>query len=123
MSISLLAEKLRKVPSVEEFKKLLTEKAKENLKEEWHNLEFIHEDEDSLWTGVKGQYSRGCWFYFGNDGVCATTHFGRNAADVVLQEVGICELVKKYGEMVVEDDCMTSWTFNRKTNRWDKDVD
>lgn len=120
MSVDLSAHSLKKIPSIKEFKNFLGEKVKENLKEECHNLQFKQRGKKSLWVGCKGLWKRGCWFFFGENSVCATTYAGRSGADDVLQDIGISELVKKYGGEIINDDFSKSWIFNKDTNRWEK---
>ena len=120
MSVSLSAYGLSKVPTIKEFKTFLKEKVKENLKEEYHDLQFRRNADKSLWVGCKGQWKRGCWFYFGENSVCATTYAGRSGADGALQDLGISELVKEFGGEIVNDSFTTSWTFNKKKNDWEK---
>lgn len=120
MSVDLTAHGLNKIPTVKEFKIFIKQKVKETLKEDCHNLEFKREGKKSLWVGCKGQWTRGCWFYFGDNSVFAKTYAGRSGADGALQEIGISELVKEYGGEIINDDFSASWTFNKETNSWEK---
>lgn len=117
MSVDLSAYGLKKIPTIKEFKVLLKEKVKENLKEDYHSLQFKRKGKKSLWVGCKGLWKRGCWFYFGINSVCATTYVGRSGTDAVLQDIGISELVKEYGGEIINDDFTASWTFNKNTNK------
>lgn len=119
MSIDLSAHLLKKAPSIKYFKKFISEKVKDSLKKECHDLKF-KEEKKSLWVGCKNNYSRGCWFYFGEYSVCATTYAGRNGADSALQDIGVSELVKKYGGEIYNPQSSASHTFNNKTDKWEK---
>lgn len=120
MSVDLSAHSLKKIPSIKEFKEFLTEKVKENLKEECHDLKFKQDGNKALWAGCKGLWKRGCWFFFGENSVCATTYAGRSGSDAALQDIGISELVKEFGGEIVNDDFTASWTFNKDTSEWEK---
>ena len=120
MSVDLTAYGLREIPTIKVFKAFLKEKVKEILKKECHDLEFKQKGKKALWVGCKGLFKRGCWFFFGENSVCATTYAGSSSADGALQDVGISELVKEFGGEIVSDDFSASWTFNRKTNKWEK---
>jgi len=120
MSVSLSAYSLNKTPSTKEFKKFLEERVKDSLKKRCHELQFKQRGKKSLWVGCRGQWKRGCWFYFGENSVCATTYASRSSADCALQNLGISELVKEFGGEIINDSFTTSWTFNKKKNEWEK---